>query len=69
MRAEEDEVLPLARKHLTPGDWETIDEAFLGHTDPMLGAHARSSYQALFSRIVNLAPPPIGVGPVSRADR
>ena len=64
MRAEEDEVLPLARTHLTPEDWQEIDEAFLGHTDPMLGAHARSSYQALFSRIVNLAPPPIGVGPV-----
>jgi hemerythrin-like domain-containing protein len=68
MRAEEDEVLPLARTHLTPEDWQEIDEAFLGHTDPMLGAHARSSFQALFSRIVNLAPPPIGVGPVSRAD-
>jgi len=64
MRAEEDEVLPLARTHLTPEDWQEIDAAFVGHTDPMLGAHARSSYQALFSRIVNLAPPPIGVGPV-----
>jgi len=63
MRAEEDEVLPLARTHLTPEDWQEIDAAFVGHTDPMLGAHARSSYQALFSRIVNLAPPPIGVGP------
>ena len=65
MRVEEDEILPLAEKHLTPDDWKQIDEAFLGHTDPMLGAHARSAYHELFRRIVNLAPPPIGVGPPS----
>ena len=63
MRAEEQELLPLAEKHLTADDWKEIDAAFLGHTDPMLGADARSEYQTLFSRIVNLAPPPIGVGP------
>ena len=64
MRVEEQEILPLARKHLTADDWAVIDAAFLGHTDPMLGADARSEYQSLFRRIVNLAPPPIGVGPV-----
>jgi hemerythrin-like domain-containing protein len=62
MRIEEDEVLPLAEKYLTADDRATIDAAFLGHTDPMLGADARSEYRALFSRIVHLAPPPIGVG-------
>jgi branched-chain amino acid transport system ATP-binding protein len=64
MRTEEKEVLPLAEKHLGAGDWEAIDAAFLGHTDPMLGLEAGAQYDALFSRIVNLAPPPIGVGPV-----
>ena len=64
MRAEEKEVLPLAEKHLSAGDWEAIDAAFLGHTDPLLGGEAGAKYDALFSRIVNLAPPPIGVGPV-----
>jgi hemerythrin-like domain-containing protein len=64
MRTEEKELLPLAEKHLNAGDWESIDEAFLGHTDPMLGAAAGHGYEALFTRIVNLAPPPIGVGPV-----
>ena len=63
MKAEEEEVLPLAEKHLSVGDWEAIDAAFLGHTDPMLGAEAGAGYQTLFSRIVNLAPPPIGIGP------
>jgi hemerythrin-like domain-containing protein len=65
MRAEEDEVLPLAEKHLSAADWEAIDTAFLGHIDPMLGAEEGSGYQALFTRIVNLAPPPIGVGPAA----
>jgi len=62
MRAEEGELLPMAEKFLTPADWEEIDTAFLGHTDPLLGADVGAKYDALFSRIVNLAPPPIGVG-------
>jgi hemerythrin-like domain-containing protein len=63
MRAEEKEVLPLAEKYLSAGDWEVIDAAFLGHADPLLGAEAGAKYDALFTRIVNLAPPPIGLGP------
>jgi hemerythrin-like domain-containing protein len=65
MRAEENEVLPLARKHLLAGDWEAIDAAFLGHNDPLFGVEAGVAYEAVFRRIVNLAPPPIGVGPAS----
>jgi hemerythrin-like domain-containing protein len=68
MRAEEDEVLPLAEKHLSAADWEGVDTAFLVHVDPMHGAGAEGEYQALFTRIVNLAPPPIGVGPAPPAD-
>jgi hypothetical protein len=64
MRAEEQQVLPLARKFLSAGDWKEIDAAFLGHSDPMLGAEEGAKYDALFARIVNLAPPPIGVGAV-----
>jgi len=63
MRTEEQEILPLAEQHLTADDWKEVDAAFLGHTDPMLGADASAEYQALFRRIVNLAPPPIGLGP------
>ena len=65
MRCEEKEVLPLAEKHLTPADWEIIDAAFAGHTDPLLGADAKTEHDMLFKRIVNMAPPPIGVGPVA----
>ena len=63
MQAEEKNLLPLAEKHLSAGDWEAIDAAFAGHTDPLFGAAAGREYEALFRRIVNLAPPPIGVGP------
>jgi hypothetical protein len=59
--------LPLAKKYLSVSDWEAIDAAFLGHTDPMLGAEAGDRYSALFTRIVNLAPPPMGVGPEPQA--
>jgi hemerythrin-like domain-containing protein len=67
MRTEEKEVLPLAEKYLSAGDWEAIDAAFLGHSDPLLGAEAGAEYDALFTRIVNLAPPPIGLGPEPRS--
>jgi hemerythrin-like domain-containing protein len=63
MRAEEKELIPLAEKHLTPDDWTVVDDAFEGHTDPLFGVEAGAQYDALFRRIVNLAPPPIGVGP------
>jgi len=66
MKAEEDEVLPLAKKHLTASDWEAIDAAFLGHSDPLLGVGAGAKYDELFRRIISLAPPPIGMGPVRR---
>jgi hemerythrin-like domain-containing protein len=65
MRTEEQQVLPLAREHLSPDDWETIDAAFRGHADPLLGAEQGRKYDALFTRIANLAPAPIGLGPES----
>ncbi len=63
MRTEENEVLPRAREHLRAEDWEEIDAAFTGHGNPLFGAGAEAQYESLFRRIVNLAPPPIGVGP------
>ncbi len=64
MRLEENDLLPLAERHLTDADWDAIDAAFLGHTDPLLGAEQGDEYRELFRRIVNLAPAPIGVAPV-----
>ena len=63
MRLEENDLLPLAERHLTDADWHAIDAAFLGHTNPLLGAEQGDEYRELFRRIVSLAPPPIGVAP------
>ncbi len=65
MGREETEVLPLARAHLSADDWAEIDAAFKGHTDPLFGADAAAQQDKLFTRIVNLAPPPIGLGPAT----
>ena len=64
MRLEESDLLPLAERHLTEGDWDAIDVAFLGHSNPLLGAEPGEEYRELFRRIVNLAPPPMGVAPL-----
>jgi hemerythrin-like domain-containing protein len=64
MQLEENELLPLATRHLTDADWDAVDAAFLGHTDPLLGAEQGNQYRDLFRRIVDLAPRPIGVAPI-----
>ena len=63
MRREEREILPLAKQHLLPSDWEVIDAAFTGGSVPRFGTDSPENFQKLFDLIVNLAPPPIGVGP------
>lgn len=63
MAFEENTVIPLARKHLTTEDWVEIGAAFSENGDPRFDAEADHECRDLFSRIVNLAPPPIGVGP------
>lgn len=63
MVLEEKTVIPLAKKYLTAEDWIGIAEAFGEHGDPRFGAKPDHEFRDLFSRIVNLAPPPIGVGP------
>lgn len=63
MATEEKVLLPLARKYLTPEDWGEIARAFGENGDPRFGAEPDHEFRDLFSRIVNLAPPPIGVGP------
>ena len=63
MRKEEEEVFPLAMKLLSPGDWEVIDRAFIENRDPLASIHEERDIQNILERIVNLAPPPIGVGP------
>ncbi len=61
MNTEEHEIFPLAEQHLLPEDWALIDAAFLANDNPWEGA--AGEYAQLFSKIVNLAPAPIGLGP------
>jgi hemerythrin-like domain-containing protein len=62
MRLEETQVLPLAERYLTAEDWAEADAAFAGHSTPLFGAEQDLQFRELFRRIVNLAPPPIGLG-------
>jgi hemerythrin-like domain-containing protein len=63
MALEENALLPIAKRHLLDEDWAEIARAFGENGDPRFGAEPDHEFRALFSRIVNLAPPPIGVGP------
>jgi len=61
MRKEENELLPLAQRHLAAGDWKAIDAAFAANADPIAEVQERN-FDKLFSRIANLAPAPVGLG-------
>jgi hemerythrin-like domain-containing protein len=57
MRTEAAVVLPLATRVLEPSDWETIERAFRGHTDPFFGAGPLGREGSLFSPRFGSAPP------------
>ena len=67
MALEEREVLPLAERLLTADDWRDLDEAFATNRDPLTGHDPEEAYRALFTRIVNLVPAPIGLGTANDA--
>jgi hemerythrin-like domain-containing protein len=62
MRKEEELLFPLALELLTEGDWAAIDRAFEANRDPLAGSRDTRNFDKLFERIVELAPPPIGLG-------
>lgn len=62
MALEEKEILPLAERVLTADDWAELDEAFSANRDPLTGHPPDEDYRALFTRIVNTVPAPIGLG-------
>jgi hemerythrin-like domain-containing protein len=62
MRKEEERVFPLAEKLLKAEDWASVDRAFEQNRDPLTAERETRDFQKLFTRIVDLAPPPIGVG-------
>jgi len=65
MSVEERQVLPLAEKLLSAQDWAELDAAFVANRDPLTGHEPEQTYRALFSRIVNQLPAPIGLGPAA----
>jgi hemerythrin-like domain-containing protein len=66
MALEEQRILPLAEQVLTDDDWRELDAAFSANRDPLTGHEPEVDYRALFTRIVNIVPAPIGFGPPSR---
>ena len=67
MGLEEQQILPLAEKMLTADDWAVLDEAFEANRDPLTGHAPTTDYDALFTRIVNAVPAPIGLGETQKA--
>jgi hemerythrin-like domain-containing protein len=63
MRKEEQLVMPLAEKVLTAKDWNLIEDAFADNRDPLGGEGPSYDHRNLFTRIVSIAPAPIGLGP------
>jgi hemerythrin-like domain-containing protein len=63
MQKEEDQILPVAERALTDEDWREIDAAFAANQDPNFSGDAQDEFRQLFTRIVNLTPAPIGLGP------
>jgi hemerythrin-like domain-containing protein len=62
MAIEESEILPAARRALDAADWAAIDAGFAANRDPLTGHEPDDQYRPLFSRIVNRAPAPVGLG-------
>ena len=63
MHVEETEILPAAEASLDAQDWAELDAAFATNCDPFTGKSPRDPlYDRLFTRIVTMAPAPIGLG-------
>jgi hemerythrin-like domain-containing protein len=69
MRTEETQLLPSAELSLSNADWAELDEAFATDRDPLASDMHDGSLDRLFTRIVQVAPAPIGVGPSLESDR
>ena len=62
MGREEADVLPAAQRLFSEADWAELDAAFAANKDPLTGHEPEDGYRQLFSKIVNAAPAPIGLG-------
>ncbi len=62
MLLEENQLLPLAESSLSADDWAEVDRAFAENRDPLTGHKPSEEYEALFHKILRIAPAPIGLG-------
>ncbi|MRR49315.1 MAG: ATP-binding cassette domain-containing protein [Rhodocyclaceae bacterium] len=62
IHVEERDVMTAARDSLTAEDWLEIDAPFLSNDDPLFGKNARAEFAELRSRLVLMAPEPVGLG-------
>ncbi len=62
IRKEEEQLLPLAERVLSDDDWESIATAFEENDNPLFGIKPKDEAERLYRTIMQLAPPPLGVG-------
>jgi hemerythrin-like domain-containing protein len=67
IRAEEEQVLPVAERVLTAADWSELDAAFMKNRDPLTYREPDDVYRPLFMRILKTLPAPIGLGSAAEA--
>lgn len=56
IRREEEQLIPLAERHLTSEDWQMIGTAFQANEDPLFGDKASREFRLMRHRILNLVP-------------
>ena len=61
MTCEEKELLPLAERVLSAKDWAAVEKAFAQNEDPIADLREQD-FEQLYTRILSLAPAPIGLG-------
>jgi len=66
MHTEEDVLFPLAERALSEADWRDIGTAFAAQQIPLATEAEKRDLRKLFTHIVTITPPPIGVGPAAR---
>lgn len=62
LRAEEQELLPLADAHLTAADWDDLATAFGQNIDPIAAGDPSVALDGLFRDILQRTPAPWGLG-------
>jgi len=59
-RMEGVEIMPRAKETFTEEDWAGVEAAFSANEDPVFGQKPRQRFDALYRKIVALAPSPMG---------